>query len=137
MIGFGKGNMVSKSVAIKETLKITVGEAVVLLLMFFVFFLIGRFDMTVVFGGLLGAAASILYFVLICIGVNSAIREEDPKRQKMSLSVTYYLRLILLGICIVVGLKFGCIHNIAVVVPVLMIRPILTVAEILRKGVKE
>ena len=129
--------MLTKSVAIKETLKITVGEGIVLLLMFLVFFLIGRFDTTVVFGGLLGAAANILYFVLICIGVNSAVQEEDPKRQKMSLSVSYYLRLILLGICIGVGLKLDCFHNIAVIVPVLMTRPILTVAEILGKGVKK
>ena len=129
--------MPAHNVTAKETLKIVIGEAVVLILMFLIFALIGRFDSTVVLGGLLGAAANILYFVFICIGVNSAVKEEDHKRQKQSLTVSYYLRLLILGIILAIGLKFDCFHNIAVIVPVLMTRPILTVAEILGKGVVE
>ena len=133
----GEGIMNTQSVTVKETLKIAIGEIIVLILMFAVFALLGRFDSSVVFGGLLGAAANILYFIFICIGVNSAVKENDQKRQKMSLSVTYYLRFLILGICIAVGLKLDCFNSIAVIVPVLMTRPIITVAEILGKGVKE
>ena len=129
--------MNTQSVTVKETLKIAIGEIIVLILMFAVFALLGRFDTSVVFGGLLGAAANILYFIFICIGVNSAVKENDEKRQKQSLTISYYLRLIVLGVLIAVGLKLDCFHNIAVIVPVLMTRPILTAAEILGKGVKE
>ncbi|MBR5870455.1 MAG: ATP synthase subunit I [Clostridia bacterium] len=129
--------MNTQSVTVKETLKIAIGEIIVLILMFAVFALLGRFDSSVVFGGLLGAAANILYFIFICIGVNSAVKENDEKRQKQSLTISYYLRLIVLGVLIAVGLKLDCFHNIAVIVPVLMTRPILTAAEILGKGVKE
>lgn len=129
--------MFSENVSCRETLKIALGEIAVLLLMFLMFWIVGHFDRTVIFGGLLGAAANILYFFMICIGVNSAVKEEDPKRQKLSLSVTYYLRLLVLGIVLAIGLKFDCFNNIAVVIPVLATRPIITVAEILGKGVKE
>ena len=129
--------MNTQSVTVKETLKIAVGEIIVLILMFAVFALLGRFDSSVVLGGLLGAAANILYFIFICIGVNSAVKENDQKRQKQSLTISYYLRLIVLGVLIAVGLKLDCFHNIAVIVPVLMTRPILTAAEIIGKGVKE
>lgn len=129
--------MFTHNVTLKETMKIVIGEAVVLALMFAVFALADRFDRTVVLGGLLGAAANVMYFFLICIGVNSASHEENKKRQKMSFSISYYLRLILLGVCVAIGLKLDCFNNIAVVVPVLMTRPILSVAEILGKGVKE
>ena len=129
--------MDTQNVTFKETGKIAIGEIVVLVLMFLVFFLFNRFDTAVVWGGVLGAASNVLYFFLICIGVNFAVKETDAKRQKMSLTVTYYLRLIILGICIAVGLKLDCFNNIAVIVPVLMTRPILMVAEILGKGVKE
>ncbi len=129
--------MDTQNVTFRETGKIAVGEAAVLILMFLVFFLFGRLDIAVVWGGLLGAASAVLYFFLICISVNYAVKETDPKRQKTSLTVTYYLRLLILGICIAVGLKMNCFNNIAVVIPVLMTRPILTVAEIIRKGVKE
>jgi hypothetical protein len=129
--------MDTQNVTFKETGKIAIGEIVVLVLMFLVFFLFNRFDTAVVWGGVLGAASNVLYFFFICIGVNFAVKETDAKRQKMSLTVTYYLRLIILGICIAVGLKLDCFNNIAVIVPVLMTRPILMVAEILGKGVKE
>ena len=129
--------MFSDNVSLKETAKLAIGEAVVLVLMCAVFWLFDRFDMTVVWGGLLGAAANLLYFILICIGVNSAIRETSTKRQKMSLTISYYLRLLLLGICLAIGLKMDCFHNIAVIVPVLMTRPIFMAAEVLGKGVKE
>ena len=129
--------MVTQNVTLKETLKIAVGELVVLALMYTVFMLAGHLDRSVILGGLIGAAANLLYFFIICIGVNSAVHEEDKKRQKLSLSISYYLRFAVLGILIAVGLKLDIFHNIAVIIPVLMTRPIITVAEILGKGVKE
>ena len=127
--------MFTQNVTIKETLRIAVGETVVLTLMYTIFMLAGHFDRSVILGGLLGAAANLLYFLIICIGVNSAVHEEDKKRQKLSLSITYYLRFAVLGILIAIGLKLDTFNDIAVIIPVLMTRPIITVAEVLRKGV--
>ncbi len=129
--------MLTQNVTFKEMLKIAVGEAVLLVLMYLVFMLAGHLDRSVILGGLLGAAANLLYFLIICISVNSAIREEDKKRQKLSLSISYYLRFAVLGILIGIGLKLDCFNNVAVIIPVLATRPIITVAEILGKGVKE
>ena len=95
--------MATQNASLKEIMKIAIGELIVLVLMFAVFFLIGRFDLTVVWGGLLGTAANILYFVFICIGVNSAVNETEPKRQKQSLTISYYLRLLVLGILVAVA----------------------------------
>ncbi|MBR5219795.1 MAG: ATP synthase subunit I [Clostridia bacterium] len=127
----------TQTVTFKETLKILIGEVIVLALMFCVFFLFDRFDLTVVWGGLLGAAANLIYFLMICFSVNSAVREQDEKRQKLSLSISYYLRFAVLGILIAIGLKLDFFNNIAVIIPVFATRPIITVAEGLRKGVKE
>ena len=129
--------MLTHNVTIKETLKIALGEIVVLAILFLVFLAAGHFDRSVVFGGLLGAGANLLYFFIICIGVNCAMHEDDKKRQKLSLSISYYLRFLVLGVLVAVGLKLDCFNDIAVVIPVLMTRPILTVAEIIGKGVKE
>ena len=122
---------------IKEVRKIVIGEAIVLAVMFTVFSIIGKYDITVLYGGLLGAASNILYFLLICISVNNAMREKNTNRQKTSMAMSYYTRLILLGICIAIGLYFDCFHNIAVIIPVLATRPILYVAELFGKGVKK
>ena len=126
-----------KNAAVRETVRIAIGEVVVLLLMYIVFFLVGRFDRSVVLGGLLGAFCNILYFFLMCMGLNSALAQPDQKSRKKSMTVSYYLRLVVLGIGIAIGLKMDCFHNIAVVVPVLMTRPIIAVLEYFRIGISE
>lgn len=126
-----------KNAAVRETVRIAIGEVVVLLLMYIVFFLVDRFDRSVVLGGLLGAFCNILYFFLMCMGLNSALAQPDQKSRKKSMTVSYYLRLVVLGIGIAIGLTMDCFHNIAVVVPVLMTRPIIAVLEYFRIGISE
>lgn len=117
-------------------MKIIIGEAVVLIIMFLVFVLLGRFDSTVLLGGLLGAVCNILYFFLMCLGLNGVIAEEDNDKQKKKLSLSYHVRLLLLAVLLAVGLKLDYFNNIALIIPVLMTRPIITVAEIFGKGIK-
>ncbi|MBE6657295.1 MAG: ATP synthase subunit I [Ruminococcaceae bacterium] len=126
-----------KNAAVRETVRIAIGEVVVLLLMYIVFFLVDHFDRSVVLGGLLGAFCNILYFFLMCMGLNSALAQPDQKKQKKSMTVSYFLRLVVLGIGIAIGLKMDCFNNIAVVVPVLMTRPIIAVLEYFHIGVRE
>lgn len=56
----------------KETLRVTVGVAILTALMIAVFILIGAFDMTVLWGGLLGGAFASLNFFLMALGVQVA-----------------------------------------------------------------
>ncbi|MGM9625350.1 MAG: ATP synthase subunit I [Eubacteriales bacterium] len=125
-----------KNPILKETVKVIIGEAVVLIIMFLVFVILGRFDSTVLLGGLLGACSNILYFFLMCLGLNGVIAEEDNDKQKKKLSLSYHMRLILLAVLLAVGLKLDYFNNIALIIPVLMTRPIITVAEIFGKGIK-
>ena len=122
--------MKTQSPVLRETVKIAVGEAIVLVLMFLIFFLLDRFDATVVAGGLLGACCNIMYFILLCVGLCSAAAIQDQDKRKKKMSLAYTVRLIVLGIGIAIGLKQDCFNNIAVVVPILMTRPIITAAEL-------
>ena len=126
-----------KNTSIREIARVAVGEAVVLVLMFIVFALFDRFDHTVILGGLLGAACNLIYFLLLCIGLNGALAQADPENRKKSMTLSYYLRLIALGIGIAIGLKLDIFNNIAVVVPVLMTRPIISVMEYFKVGINE
>lgn len=126
-----------ENAAIRETLRIALGEVLVLILMFAVFALLDRFDRTVLLGGILGAVCNVLYFLLMCIGLNQAAQQPDQNKRKKSMTVSYFLRLIVLGIGLAVGLKLDMFNNIAVIVPVLMTRPIITVLEYFRIGVRE
>ncbi len=126
--------MAENNVTAKLTLRIVIGEAVVLLVMSLIFLLIDRFDYTVLAGGLLGAVMNVIYFLLMCLGVNRATGDGDPRKGKFSLWGSYYFRLFLLGVGVAVGLKFAVFNNFAVIIPVLMTRPILTVWELFIKS---
>ena len=80
--------MKTQNAVLRETTKIAVGEAIVLVLMFLVFVLFDRFAVTVVAGGLLGACCNIIYFFLLCMGLSSAVAapDQDKRKKRMSLS---------------------------------------------------
>ena len=63
----------TKSVPIKETLILTLGEAICSLIVCAVFLLIKKFDYTVLLGTVIGSVAIILNFLFMSIKVNSAI----------------------------------------------------------------
>ena len=126
----------TENVTLRETVKIVIGEVVVILLICLVFALLGKFDLSVLWGALLGSVLNILYFFLMCLGVNRTFSEENPKKQKLSLKTSYFMRLLLLGAGLAVGLKSTYFNNIALIIPVLMTRPILTITELFRKEVR-
>ncbi len=125
-----------QNTTIKETLKIIIGESIVSALICAVFALLGKFQISVLWGALLGSFLNVLYFFFMCIGVNKAFDDKDSNKGKASLSISYVLRLILLGAGLAVGLKSVYFNNIALIIPVLMTRPILTLTALLRKEVR-
>lgn len=135
-----------QNTTLHETMKIVIGEAVVTALICAVFALLKKFTLSVLWGALLGSALNILYFVLLCIGVNRTldrsrkVQETDEEQETVqpdySMTASYLVRLVILGAGLVLGLKSPYFNNIALVIPVFMTRPILTVTELLKKEVK-
>ena len=74
--------MNSKSVPFKETLYLAIGELTVSALVIAVFLIIKKFELSVLFGALLGSAVIIINFLILSISVNRAIDkalENAPK----------------------------------------------------------
>ena len=63
----------------RETLRISLGTLVLSIVMQLVFIIIKRWDMTVVFGNLLGAFAAVLNFFLMCLTVQRCVKLEPDK----------------------------------------------------------
>ena len=102
----------------RETLYVASWTLILSVLMEAVFLVIGKWNITVLLGNLLGIFAAVLNFFLMGLTVQSAVsKEEKEAKNLMKLSMT--LRNFLLVAFMVVGFLVPCFDVIAVLIPLL------------------
>ena len=105
-------------VVLRETVYVAAWVIVLSALMEAVFLVGGWWDMTVLWGNLLGGGAIMLHFFLLGITVQNALKKEQKEaKDLMKLSLT--LRNLLLVAAAVIGFLFDCFNIIALLVPML------------------
>jgi len=144
----------------KETLRIAAGTLILSAIMVLIFILLGKFDMTVLLGALLGSAAAIGNFFLLGLSVQRAAEKmngvnlpsyeeaeseleegqeipapDSPELQqaKRSMQASYTGRLFLLAVVGILGLTLPCFHAVATVVPFLFPRLIIFYYGVINK----
>jgi len=105
----------------QETLFIAACVAVLTVLMEAVFLLTGFWDMTVLWGGLLGAFAAILNFFLMGLTVQKAVVKEE-KDAKNLMRASQSLRLIMLLCFCAIGAAVPAFNLMATLIPLLFPR---------------
>ena len=128
--------MESRKIVYRETGIVAIGVAVCTAVMMLVFALLGRFDLSVLWGSLAGAVLSIGNFFFMAVGASlAADKAENQNVKGGSLLVrnSYMVRLLILLIVLIACAKSGVFNLIALVIPLLFVRPTLTVAEFFRK----
>lgn len=113
----------------RELKHISCGVLMGTALMLLVFAVLGRFDMRVLLGALLGAAAAILNFLFLCFCVQKAVNMGE--RAKTYMQSTYALRsLFTIGV-MVVGFVVPQLNWLAVVIPVFLPRVTIFVMQLM------
>ncbi|MBR7179765.1 MAG: ATP synthase subunit I [Oscillospiraceae bacterium] len=128
--------MDSRNIVFKETAIILVGELIFLPLMLLIFFLAGHFDPTVVYGGLAGAVLAVVNFFAMAMSTSVAAdkaAQQDVKGGQATMQTSFILRQLLLFGALILCAKSGVMNLLALVLPVLFVRPIITIAEFFRK----
>lgn len=128
--------MDSRNIVFKETSVILTGEVIFVPLMALVFFLLGHFDRTVIFGGIAGGFLATGNFFLMALSTSVAADKaanQDVKGGQATMQTSYILRQLLLFAALVICAKTGVMNLLALVLPVLFVRPIITIAEFFRK----
>ena len=128
--------MESRKIVYRETGVVAVGVAVCTAVMMLVFALAGFFDLSVLWGGLAGAALSIGNFFFMALGTSLAAdkaENQDVNGGTLLVRNSYMLRLIVLFVVLVVCAKTGVFNLIALVLPLVFVRPTLTAVEFFRK----
>lgn len=128
--------MESRKTVFTETGIVAAGELICVAMMIGVFALLGYFDYTVVLGGLAGALTAILNFFFMAIGVSLAADkagDQDVKSGKALISGSYFIRIVVMFVVLFACAKSGHFDPIALVLPLVFVRPTLTIAEFFRK----
>lgn len=101
-----------------------------------IFALLGYFDYTVALGGLIGGLVAFLNFFFMVIGLSAAAdraQNQDAKGGKGLVKGSYFVRTAVMFLVLFACAKSGHCNVIALVVPLLLVRPALMAAEFFGK----
>ena len=124
--------MDNRKYVISQTLTVLVGELVLSALMVGVFALLGYFDKSVLFGAAAGsviATSNHLVLVLGVLAASSKAEQQDVKGGQALVQMSYFGRTIGLFLILVLCAKTGIFNLIALVIPLVFTRPILTITD--------
>lgn len=128
--------MESRKVVFHETGIIAIGEVICLAMMLGVYALVDYFDRTVLLGGVIGTVLAILNFFFMAMGATMAADkavQQDVKGGQVQIKLSYTLRMIAIFAILFACVKSGLCNALASVLPLVFIRPVITVAEFFRK----
>ena len=128
--------MRSKNTAFRETAPVASGQAVCTAAMVAVFALLGKFQLSVLLGGIAGAVISTANFFIMSYVANLAADKAETQDiaggQKL-IQLSYMGRMIGMFLVLILLAKSGYFHPLTLVIPFAFTRPILTIAELLKK----
>ena len=128
--------MESRKIVYHETGIIAIGEVICLALMLAVYALLGRFSRQVLLGGIIGALLAVLNFFFMAMGASMAADKavnQDVKGGQKQIKLSYFIRMIAIFVILFACVKSGLCNALASVLPLLFVRPVITVAEFFRK----
>lgn len=133
--------MNSRTFIIRETFLLLLGEVICSAIIVGVYALIGALQPGVIWGVLVGTILSVGNFFMLGVSADAAAtkaQEQDVKGGKTLMRLSYQLRLIVLFVILFAFAKSGLCSPLAMVLPLVLFRPILMVIEFMRKpGEKE
>jgi hypothetical protein len=128
--------MDSRRFVLKETAIVLLGEILCSGAMVGIFALLGKFDSAVLLGAAVGAVLATLNFFFMAVGATLAAdkaENQNVKGGKAMIQSSYLIRLVVLFAILFAFAKSGLCNVIALVVPLIFVRPVLTIAEFFRK----
>lgn len=128
--------MESRKLLFHETAVVAAGQAICTTAMIGVFALLGKFDVSVLLGGIVGALIATANFFIMSLFVNLAADKaeaQDVAGGQKLIQLSYMGRMAGLLLVLVLCAKSGIFHVLALAIPLVFTRPVLTVAEIFKK----
>jgi len=128
--------MNSKKIVFKETGIVAAGVLICTAVMIGVFALLGKYDTSVLLGGAVGALLAVGNFFFMAVGITLAAdkaEKQEVNAGKLLARNSYLIRLLVLAVLLFACAKSGVFNLFALVLPLIFVRPSLTIAEFFRK----
>ena len=129
--------MDSRKFVIKETCMLAIGQAICIGIMLGVFALLNQFDRSVLLGGIFGGLLAVANFFFMAVGTSLAAdraENQDVKGGQAVIRNSMMIRYLVLFVLLFAAGKSGYFEPIALVLPLVFVRPVLTVSEFFRKS---
>ena len=126
----------SRKLVLKETGILALGVLVGVGLMYGVYALLHKFSMGVLLGGIVGAVVAVGNFFFLAVAATLAADKAeagDPVAGQKLMKGSYPIRLLGMAAVLILCARSGHFDVLALVLPLLFVRPVLTVAEFFRK----
>lgn len=126
----------SRKIVLNETAIVAVGVAICVALMCGVYALLGKFGIPVLLGGLVGgllATGNFFFLAVVATLAADRAQAQDVQGGQKLMKSSYPIRLLVLAGLLILCAKSGYFDLIALVLPLVFVRPVLTIAEFFRK----
>lgn len=124
--------MENRKYILSQVMTVLIGELVLSAVMVGIFALLGYSDLSVVYGAAAGAVIATANHLVLVLGVMAAsakAEKQDVKGGQALVQMSYMGRLIGLFLILVLCAKSGIFNLIALVIPLVFTRPILTITD--------
>ncbi len=131
------GSAEARRFVYRETLIVGIGVAAASALMIAVFAMLGRFDRSVLLGGVIGTLVAVANFFFMAVSASLAADKaqgQDVKGGAALMKGSYAIRLIVMFLILLGCVKSGLCNVLAIVLPMVFVRPVITIAEFFRKS---
>ena len=128
--------MKSRKIVFQETAVVLAGEIVCVGAMLGIYALLGYFSHKVLLGGIVGLVLATLNFFFMAVGTSLAADKaetQDVKGGQTVLQISMLIRYALLFVVLFAFLKSGLCNLLALLLPLVFVRPVLTLGEFFRK----
>jgi len=128
--------MNSKNTAFRDTGIVAVGQVLCTAAMIAVFAALDKFSISVLLGGIAGAAVATANFFIMSFAANLAADKaeaQDVAGGQKLIQLSYMGRMLGMFLVLILLAKRGRFQPLALVLPLAFTRPILTIAEIFKK----
>ncbi len=105
----------------KETLYVLAGETILTALMMAVYLVLGRFDLKVLFGALVGAATAVINFFAMGLTIQKALSMQEEDHAKL-MRASQSMRLLVIALVVIVCLAIAKLDVIATLIPLIFPR---------------
>ena len=126
----------SRKFVLKQTLLVLLGVLICSVLMCIVYALLGKFDLSVVLGGLAGtvlATGNFFFMAMIATLAADKAENQDVEGGKKLVKSSYPIRILVLAAVLILCAKSGYFDILALALPLVFVRPILTILEFFKK----